>query len=711
MSRSNRLSRFTALLAALLALAIAPALSAQPAATARPAAPPTLSPAVPPEASWAGQLDALSRWIELSRRARCTERCFALDRLRITGRVGDGPLRFELTGSVLADGPIAVPLFGPPAHVRIEGATEDGKEAVIGFEGDHYFLHTASKRFVLKGALLLDGDLALTIPGPLNALEADVTAGAMVEGARLSGLSGATVHFSREGAAQAAGPTVFQLSRAVRVGREIGFEYRLVMRSGADLGVVRLPLAFGEKVLDVAGSSGWRVEDKDLVLPTSGRTAEITVSGSFAQVSAFAPDARSPYEWWLLESDAEHRIKVTGEARQVDSAESPIARKQPSSRLFLLQKGQRIEVAVTALAGVDVLAAVVRNHSRHIVLTQRGDLVSDDTLGYENNGIDYLLYAPEGRPIYLASDGKAERIMHQGKDSKEVLVPLRTGSHSLRLQALAEASIGDFGGRLDLPMPSYPLTASRVQLTVGLPARVVPIALLGGDKPTFLIGEGDAAAVVLAFIAAFLAVRVAPDAPRGRALRVRLLGGVVLAGLWFLSSALYVAALTVLVGALVYWLLSRLWTGPKLAAALVVILGVVGLVGLVALLAVGSSRATRSDYASEVSVPASPAPSAADEVTKTRGNWAAQVAGGGVLEGVTPVALNLPTAVRHVDAARELCTRDRPFRPSLYYVTDRALWPLALIWLFAALALAAAHRAFLTDLYQRARARLMRGPA
>ncbi len=44
-------------------------------------------------------------------------------------------------------------------------------------------------------------------------------------------------------------------------------EYRLVMRSGSDLGVVRLPLAFGEKVLDVAGASGFRVEGGNWCCP------------------------------------------------------------------------------------------------------------------------------------------------------------------------------------------------------------------------------------------------------------------------------------------------------------------------------------------------------------------------------------------------------------------------------------------------------------
>ena len=147
-------------------------------------------PGLPPD-SWAGQIDTLSRWLEQQRRgARCTERCYALERLRITGRVDEGPFHFELTGGVLAEGPVAIPLFGPPSHLRLEAVTEDGKDAAIGFEDDHYYLFTASRRFVLKGTLALDKDLALTIPGPLNTLEAEVTEGAIVEGPILFGAHG-----------------------------------------------------------------------------------------------------------------------------------------------------------------------------------------------------------------------------------------------------------------------------------------------------------------------------------------------------------------------------------------------------------------------------------------------------------------------------------------------------------------------------------------
>ncbi|WP_437660525.1 hypothetical protein [Sorangium sp. So ce1182] len=702
----------------------APAAGATPATPAakQGAAAPARGAALPPD-SWAGQLEMLSRWVEERGAAgECAERCYALDRLRITGAVGEGPLQFELSGGVLADGPVAVPLFGPPEHVRIEAVLDDGRPASrreaapISFEEGHYYLWTAARRFVLRGTLSLEGDLTLLVAGPLNSFEADVTGGTVAEGARLSGLSEATLHFSPDGgaAAESAGPTVFQLSRAVRVGREIGFEYRLVMRSGSDLGVVRLPLAFGEKVLDVAGASGFRIEGSELVLPTSGRSAEMKITGTLPKVGAFSPDPRSAYEWWLFESDAEHRLTVKGDARQVDAAESPIPRTQATSRLLLVQRGQRVEVNVEPLAGVEVLAAVVREHRRTLVLTERGDLVADDSLSYENNGIDYLTYAPGGRPIYLATDAKAQRIMHQGAAAEEVLVPLQTGSHTIQVQSLAQASVRPLGGSMELPMPSYPLTASQLRLTVGLPERVLPLALLGGDRPVWFADTGDAVAVVIGFVAAWIAVRPGAATSRGRRRALRALGGLVMAGLWFVAPATFVALLVGIATAAAAWLVGRLFRGTSRAVAMVVLLGAGGLALLIGLFAVSAGRyqAGRWRSAYETAENAASAPSSArrakdDDQVKGGGSLAP---GGAVLEGVTPVALGLPSYARNLHVSRELVTRDRAFRPVLVYTTSAALVPLALLWLAGVAVLLNAHRAALMELYRRAATRLARRP-
>ena len=684
--------------------------------------PPEKTAPAPPD-SWAGQLDALGAWITKHKGARCTERCFALTRLRLGGSVATGMLKFELEGNLLVDGPFVVPIFGAPTHVRIEQATENGKPAPIGFEGDHYYYAATSRRFVLKGTLVLDEDRALSIPGPLNTLEADLSDGRCVEGSRLSGLTSTTIHFDRAVTTQpGVEPTVFQLSRAVRVGREVNFEYKLVMRSGSDLGVVRLPLAFGERVLDVAGAGGFRVDAATLILPTSGHNAEIRISGTLPQVGSFQPDERSPYEWWLFESDAEHRVTVKGDARQHDSAESPISRKLPTSRLYLVQRGQKVDVSIQTLSSVDVLAAVIRSHDRTVVLTRKGDLVSDETLRYENNGIDYLLMNPDGRPIYLATDGKAERIMHKEKGAEEVMVPLRTGSHTVHLQALAQTAFGLFG-RVEVPLATYPLTASRVGVRLGLPGLVYPLAFFGGDRTEWFLDGGDLLAMAVALVVAGLALR-------GWLRRV--LGAIVLAGLWFIAEPLFVATVGLIVLVAIFWILGRLLSGKKLILAVAALVLTGGFALLVSVIAVAlrSGAEAKLHYEPVPASVAAPeemreqgavsgagaakddAPAgtrAKGEIMSRRGNFMAQDAAGGVLEGVTPVALTLPQYERSVYATRELVTRERPFRPVLLYATAWAAWPLGLGWLACIVALIRLDRTALLALSARVRARLARG--
>ena len=713
------------------------------------------------------ELDALGDWIAAHKQVQCADHCYVLDRLRLGGSVGDGTagtaaeqktavdkgdqaLTFELEGSVLADRAVAVPLFGAPNHVRLDGvvevtqgaagSAETTRAASIGFEGDHYYLYTASKHFILRGTIRLQGELALTITGPLNTLEANLRSGRLIEGTRMSGLAGTTLHFApaeTEGvpAPPVVEPTVFQLSRAIRVQRETSFEYRLVMRSGTDLGVVTLPMPNGEKVVDVSGATGWHVEGTSLVLPTSGHAAEITITGTLPTPNGdsgtpFVADARSPYEWWLLETDAEHRLTVTGDAKQLDSSESPIARTQPTARLFLMNKGQSMSVTVQSLIGLESLAAVVREHDRMLVVTPRGEGVVDDLLFYDNSGIDYLLFTPDGKPIYLDTDGASQRLMHKDGSVGELMIPMQKGQHTARVQTLLDGGLSTFGGKLTFPSPSYPLTASREQYTVGLPENVHPIAVLGGDAPQWFFTITDGMAVAVAFVFAFVML--------GRRLH-RVLGGFAMVGLYCFSPTAFVALIATTAVGWVVFAIARMLRGQKMTTGRWVMVGG-GVAFTLAIVAMGlpgrrndapSETGSVAQYRSSsnmVDEPVASAPAATagddlakkaadlkekdkdlagalgqrrnDPATTPTGNFAT----GGELEGVRPVALPTPTFARSITVTRELVTRDRPLRPTLVYITDAALLPLVALWIACLALLAFGHRAQAVALRDRLRA-------
>ncbi|MBM4357850.1 MAG: hypothetical protein FJ096_07045 [Deltaproteobacteria bacterium] len=653
---------------------------------------------------------------------------FTLERLRLSGVVGEGPLAFELSGSVLADGAVDIPLLGPPGSVRLE---IEGKEP-IGFDRA-YFLHTRERRFLIKGKLWLGPSQTLEIPGPLNTLETRLTGGKLAEGDTLTGLTGATLHFVRQAsgdAAQVEEPTVFQLARAVRVGKEIAFEYRLELKSGDDLGLVRLPLAHGEEVLEVTGAPNSRVDGRELVIPTSGKQASVRITGRLPTLGTFAPDARSPYEWWLFEGDPEHRVSVEGSGSQVDVAESPIPRVQASARLFLVKKGQSVTARVDTLKSVEVLAAVLRSHERMVVLTDQGDAVLDDAFHYENNGIDYVRFDSGARPIFLATDGTAERLLRESDTTNELLIPLRSGSHGVHVQAVGGVTFPGLGGFLTVPVPSYPLTASRVRVTVGVGDSVVPLALLGGDRLDLHRSAEDGVGVLASALFGGLAVRIPAGARRRRSLGLRLVGAVALGGLALVSPGLALLAWVILGTLAVSLRLALYLRGGKLIAALVLLGGAAGFVAL-GVLAMGFDRSPgRKASSAQVEVsaartaesveggsgvrakaeegslgrPAAPA-SGSRYGIEAKGNLAQD----GNLTGVTPVALSLPRYKEAVSASRELVTRDRPFAPRLVYVKRSALAPLWLLWVGSLGAALLLHRGFLSERWAALRAALAHG--
>jgi hypothetical protein len=683
------------------------------------APPPPRASADPPPL--ANDLAALVAWLGARGPAPCTERCYVLTELALSGSAAEGVLQFVLQGNALADPPVVVPLFGPPDRVRLDGVTANGSPAAVGFETNAYYAVLPKGAFVLRGTLTLDAERALRIPGPLNALTANLANGRVVEGQKLSGLKDTTIHFdSGEGAKPDAEPPVFQLSRAFRVARETAFEYRLVLRSGSDLGVVRVPLAYGEKVVDVAGSNGFRVEGNELVLSTSGRSASITITGTVAELPRrLTPDPRSAYEWWLLESDGEHRILATDEAssaKQVDSAESPLARTQPTGRLFLAKRGEGLALSVQTLTSTEALGAVVRTQNRRAVLTSQGDWVIDEQLTYENNGVDHLLFSPAGRPIFLATDSVAERLMRKEGDASQLVVPLRRGVHTARVQSLGETRIAPLFGVLAVPVADHPLTASQATVDVGLPEVVHPIAVFGGEKAQWLVGMQHAFAIVVAVIVSFWLARTRRD---------RVLAVIATTGLWFVSPSLFVLFLAALSAFVLARLTARLAPTPRMFGRLFAA-GAVIVVAFGALIA--TRTADRPSYAPPRDTGVVPSalearsPSEGDEDGEEvgagnrggdpmpwdrggrkglTGNFAAQRAEGGVLAGVAPVALPMPSATHRVFSNRELVTRDRPFSPRIVYVTSYALVPFAALWALALLALAWLHKAELARLRAR----------
>ena len=140
------------------------------------------------------------------------------------------PIHFELHGGVLVDEEVRIPLFGSPQQVRIDDLTLNGSPATFGFENDSFYVLTRARSFVLRGTLTMTEDEGLKVDGPINTIDVALTRGRVTEGSKLSGVENMTLHFdpmTPESLSKQKTKSVFRLSRALRIGKENTFIYRL----------------------------------------------------------------------------------------------------------------------------------------------------------------------------------------------------------------------------------------------------------------------------------------------------------------------------------------------------------------------------------------------------------------------------------------------------------------------------------------------------
>lgn len=628
----------------------------------------------------------------------CKEDCFLLSSLVLRGSVS-GSMTFELKGGVrssVTPESVKIPLFGPPNQTRLDDVTIDGVPAPIGFDGDRYHVFTSSRAFTIRGRLTLGSDQMLAVPGPIVAVDAHLTRGKCIEGERLSGVTGAVLHFDpmKDGAeSKPKAPSVFRLARALRFGRETTFLYKLTVSEGTDLGTVRLPLRHGEKVGDVQGATGWSVEGSELALPTVGHEAEITISGTLPESIVGAPkmfsaDSRSAYEWWLLEADPEHRLDAGGDPKLVETSQSPIPPSFPGARVYLVQKGQSLEVDARSLVRGDVLAAVARTNRRFVAITGRGELISDETIGYDNNGLDHLMVTPAGKAMYLSTDQNAQRILHTQAGASDVLVPVRGGSHQLRVQALSEARLWPLAGALTISATTYPITTSSAEMTIGLPESVHPLAVLGGDHARWAFTRGDLIAVLLGVALACFGFRNA---------KTRAIASVCTAGLWFVSREGFVVATSGLFLAGSIFLASRFLRGTTLLLASGVLTVIALLGGRFTLSSDATAEPTREMFVDHPDLPRPEAPGGSKPTFS-----------GDPRTDITPVSMSFPTSERYVQTSRQLVSSERPFAPRVVYVTSTFIAGLHAVWLGLVALLLWAHKDRLLALKTKIAERLSR---
>lgn len=698
--------------------------------------PPSPQDESPAKESLAWQLEEFLQWLIKTRNLTpqnqpTPERLLALNQLTLAGSVDKNAMTFTLTGQMVSDSPTLIPLFNNPRHVILRNVSINGKPAMLGFwRNNCYHVRFAEPSFTIQGELSLVSGYELSVKGPVNLVTAKFSEGALMEGDYSAGVEDMTFHLApgkKSDGEKSALPPIFLVSRSIRISKEINFEYQVRIRSTEKIPSFTFPLPYGEEVLQVRDNPEVRQEGRQITIPVTAQDTTFTIRGRLKSLPVFEPDTRSNYEWWLIESDPEHQVKIKSDARQMDVSESPIAPQLNHSRLFLVTRGQRIAVEQTELTPMDALAVVVSSQTRQAAWTEKGQLIAWDDLRYENNGVEYLALDCAGKPLYVETDNTAQKILSAGtKAGKEaVMLPLQKGRHNSRIQSISSHKPGLLWGLLKPPNATHPLTISRGYYQLSLPERIIPVWFTGSGFQV-VTGPGDLLAALATILLALLFFN---------GLFRRSAAIVLLAGVYIMAPVLFFAILLTVAGLGLYrvfraWLLrtkiKKLWLvigGAGLAAALLFMVWM-GMPG--AFLQNGgymeySKQAPptappdvmqkndneRSAYKVEGDVEAAPieAPKEIEEQNVQQQQELDEVyfkAEKNMSRGIIPVALPMPgDSVRTLNASVELVTPDQPFSPTLFYVTRTAMIPLLALWLASLLVIFYSLWPFFRSVYDR----------
>jgi hypothetical protein len=186
----------------------------------------------------------------------------------------------------------------------------------------------------------------------------------------------------------------------------------------------------------------------------------------------------------------------------------------------------------------EALSVVISKHSRLAVWTSDGDLVFQDQIDYQNNGLDFVSLKSGGKNLYLDIDAEPQKILGQDAINDEIMLPMQKGRHKVRLQGITTAKKGFLFGLLPLPFPDYPLTISQAVIEVDTPAGINPLWLFGG--------EGYANNIALSWVINLL-LSLLISTILFKKLNIRIAATIFLFGLFLFSLGLYILVLIIFV--------------------------------------------------------------------------------------------------------------------------------------------------------------------
>lgn len=592
---------------------------------------------------------------------------YSLETVKLTGDMDTNLLKIAGNGNIISGTDVKVYLFGPSQDFVITGAVVNGISASVSFDSSGYFLvikDLGQFSFTADMQLRKVGQLQLFVPGPINELAFSLEHGYSVSGDEY-GVSQRQVTIQRSEKAAMLVDSSFRYSFA----ETDTFYYSIGFKSfGSALGQYTVGLPNGEKVQSVSGALRWQQVGSSLVLELGGSQATVTATGIFSSTALSMPVKEGTIHV-LIESDAEKKLSVSTDAKEIDISESPVSPIYSNSRSFIAEPYSTFQISIKDLQILPSLAASVSSATNSIAITDKGSVLGELQYSYANTGVDYIEIDAPGTPLYASTQSGPVKLT---KDSKFMLAFPKTSYGSLDFLYFTTIEMPLLAGIIDVPLASTTLPITQQSTSIYLTDDYYALEIIGADGgselPSFPV------MLVFIIIVGGLAFMFRKD------IWFAILYTASAAGLWLFSWQLCLIALAVTLFVVIKnaaagkpW-----WKWILIGAGALILLSVV----VTLILTLFTARVGSMSKSYEVNAMDSDGMAAPQRSLEKIGTGSGAVSVP-VRTGVLPVKLVLPHLSRQITVRHDLVTIENPVRLRLVLVSSYFIW---VIYLLAALA-------------------------
>ena len=488
-----------------------------------------------------------------------------VDTLRLGGSFQSRSLTVSFSGRSSGKLP-AEEVLGADKGTFVYGCSGNG---IVSRSEEGFTLTPLAAKFDVNCRLAVRGTdrLELRLPRSVLWVESAVSDGELVAGSASEGSRPVSVVQRTSAAREALPSTATGRYHITLLPDEARFRYEIDARNpNRSRQTLDVTLLSEEHVLQVNAAVPYEVDGTRYRFELPPGDTRLMLTGTLSG-HAFTPPVEATVQYVLLESHPLLLASVSGGRKRVSPDEAGMPAEFRGAQAFLVGKDEKLEWDVTRLEALRSTSFAVKQESHVLFVSAGGPSLGESSFVLDNQGASDVSVPVKPEPTFAGFAG--EPILLTRNKEGDLHLPLGRGAQQLLLQHRQNVanSLGLVRGSLLLPRLSAP--ASRASIEVRYPAEWFP--LLEGFASENRFHLPSRGLLLLAVLVFFLTERSLALLGLSFARRIPPAALLTFAALLWKDAAwaVLIADAAVLALALVVPFRRVVWSGPRIALAMV----------------------------------------------------------------------------------------------------------------------------------------------